>query len=324
MTDGNSEEVAHGGSEDEAAWLDLIGRFDAPAYAGDAPAPWPDSENLPAPPAGSAGVIPDAGSAATESGARPAADGGVAPAPPADGGITSAPARDGGITSAPAGDGGITSAPAGDGGITSAPAGDGGITSAPARDGITSGPARDGGITSGPARDGGITSPPAGDGGAAPAPGTDMPWAGTLPPARGSDTPASAADSGRWRIPGADGGFLPGRPGSGFVPVRPPGGGVPAPPRGGPDADPLEEEHFVPPPPPPLPQLSPVQKGAWVALFGGPGYLLVATVAGWSVPGWLAICAIAAFVGGFTALVLHLGDNHDRDSDPDDDDGAVV
>jgi hypothetical protein len=59
-----------------------------------------------------------------------------------------------------------------------------------------------------------------------------------------------------------------------------------------------------------------------VALFGGPGYLLTATVAGWSVPGWLAICAIAAFVGGFMTLVLHLGDDRDRDSGPDD--GAVV
>src|SRR5487761_1310901 len=62
VTDGNGEEVAHGGSEDEAAWLDLIGRFEAPAYPGDAPAPWPESENLTGP-AGGAGVIPDSGSA---------------------------------------------------------------------------------------------------------------------------------------------------------------------------------------------------------------------------------------------------------------------
>jgi hypothetical protein len=288
VTDGNSEEVAHGGSEDEAAWLDLIGRFDAPAYAGDAPAPWPDSENLPAPPAGGADVTPDAGSAASDSGASPGAEGGVGPASAADGGITSGPARDRGITSGPR---------------------DGGITSGPRDGGITSG-SRDGGITSG-SRDGGI----------APAPATGTPWPGALP-ARGTDTPASAADSGRWRIHGSDDGFPPARPG-GLVP-GPPLGGVPGPPRGGPDADPLEEEHFVPPAPPPLPQLSPVQKGAWVALFGGPGYLLVATVAGWSVPGWLAIAAIAAFVGGFVTLVLHLGGSRDRDPDPDDDDGAVV
>ena len=130
MTDGNSEEVAHGGSEEEAAWLDLVGRFDAPATAGDAPVPWPDSENL---------------------------------------------------------------------------------------------------------------TPPA-----------------------------------------------------------------------------------APPPlaPPPLPRLSPLTKGAWVALFGGPGYLLTATMAGWTIPGWLGFGAVAAFIGGFIVLVLHVGDDHDRDSGPDD--GAVV
>ena len=168
MTDGNSEEVAHGGSEEEAAWLDLVGRFDAPATAGDAPVPWPDSENL-TPPA--------------------------APAP--------------------------------------------------------------------------LAPPP-------------------LPAAPRAIAPAPAS-----------------------------GGAVPAP------ADPpAEEEHYVPPPPPPLPRLSPLTKGAWVALFGGPGYLLTATMAGWTIPGWLGFGAVAAFIGGFIVLVLHVGDDHDRDSGPDD--GAVV
>ena len=180
MTDGNSEEVAHGGSEEEAAWLDLVGRFDAPATAGDAPVPWPDSENL-TPPAAAAPL--------------PAAP----PSPPP------------------------------------------------------------------------FPAPPLPAGPRAIAPGAG---------------PAS-------------------------------GGAVPAPPD-----PPPEEEHYVPPPPPPLPRLSPLTKGAWVALFGGPGYLLTATMAGWTIPGWLGFGAVAAFIGGFIVLVLHVGDDHDRDSDPDD--GAVV
>jgi hypothetical protein len=83
-----------------------------------------------------------------------------------------------------------------------------------------------------------------------------------------------------------------------------------------------EDEHYIPPPPPPLPSMSPVTKGAWVALFGGPGYLLVATLASWSVAGWALFLAIAAFIGGFTVLALRLGDRPDDGSDPDD--GAVV
>ena len=83
-----------------------------------------------------------------------------------------------------------------------------------------------------------------------------------------------------------------------------------------------EEEHFVPPPPPPLPKIDPVTKGAWLALFGGPAYLLVATAAGWSVPGIAAFLAVAAFVGGFAILVLRMDDGPPRDSGPDD--GAVV
>jgi hypothetical protein len=82
-------------------------------------------------------------------------------------------------------------------------------------------------------------------------------------------------------------------------------------------------EHFVPPPPLPLPKLDPVTKGAWAALFGGPGYLVVATAAGWSVPGIAAFCAVAAFVTGFAILVLRMNDPGSGGPD-DDDDGAVV
>ena len=83
-------------------------------------------------------------------------------------------------------------------------------------------------------------------------------------------------------------------------------------------------EHFVPPPPPPLPKLDPVTKGAWAALFGGPGYLVVATAAGWSVPGIAAFCAVAAFVTGFAILVLRMNEPGPGGPDEGDDDGAVV
>jgi hypothetical protein len=84
-----------------------------------------------------------------------------------------------------------------------------------------------------------------------------------------------------------------------------------------------DEEHYIPPAPPPLPKLDPVAKGAWVALFGGPGYLMVATAAGWSVSGLAAFCAVAAFVAGFAILVLRM--HEPGPGGPDDgDDGAVV
>jgi hypothetical protein len=83
-----------------------------------------------------------------------------------------------------------------------------------------------------------------------------------------------------------------------------------------------DEGDFVPPVPPPLPTLDPVTKGAWAALFGGPAYLLIATMAGWAVPGWAAFLAIAAFVSGFAILVIRMGDRPPRDSGPDD--GAVL
>jgi hypothetical protein len=83
-----------------------------------------------------------------------------------------------------------------------------------------------------------------------------------------------------------------------------------------------DEDHYVPPPPLPLPPLDPVAKGAWVALFGGPVYLLLAVMVGWAVPGWAAFGAVAAFVGGFATLVVRMGDEPPRGSGPGG--GAVV
>jgi hypothetical protein len=135
--------------------------------------------------------------------------------------------------------------------------------------------------------------------------------------------------------PGAVGQDVPGPDTAGLDlagPGEPPAPGmIPGPPHiriirpAGPVEPPGAEEdddHFVPPVPPPLPQLDPVTKGAWAALFGGPAYLLIAVMAGWQVPDWAAFCAVAAFVGGFAALVVRMGDRPPRDSGPDD--GAVL
>ena len=151
----------------------------------------------------------------------------------------------------------------------------------------------------------------------APPPGP--PAGAGMPPTAGLPPPLGLSpSSGR---PG-----LPGRPGSGSSGSGLPGSGLP--PSAGPrswTAPDDEDEHFVPPKPPPL-QLSPVTKGAWAGLFGGPAYLLLATLMSWSVPGWALFGAIAAFIGGFMVLVLHLGGSSDDDADSDDDpdNGAVV
>jgi hypothetical protein len=89
-----------------------------------------------------------------------------------------------------------------------------------------------------------------------------------------------------------------------------------------PARNPAYEDHFVPPSPPPLPRLDPVTKGAWLALFGGPAYLLIAGLVGWTISGLQLFCAVGAFVAGFAVLVLRMGDEPPRDSGPDD--GAVV
>jgi len=82
------------------------------------------------------------------------------------------------------------------------------------------------------------------------------------------------------------------------------------------------DERYVPPHVPPLPKLDPVARGAWTALFGGPGYLFIATTLGWQVPGWAELAAIIAFVAGFVILVSRLGDGPSRRDGPDQ--GAIV
>ena len=81
------------------------------------------------------------------------------------------------------------------------------------------------------------------------------------------------------------------------------------------------DEAYKPEPLPPPARMDPVSKGAWVALIGGPGYLLLGTVLQWTISGTEALAAIAAFIAGFVILVVKMGDRPPRDGD---DDGAVV
>jgi hypothetical protein len=88
------------------------------------------------------------------------------------------------------------------------------------------------------------------------------------------------------------------------------------------DDEEQDEGHFEPPVPPPLPKLDLTTKLAWVALFGGPAYLLVAAVADWHMDGWALFTAVAAFIGGFVALVVRMGDGPPGNDGWDD--GAVL
>ncbi|WP_214103648.1 hypothetical protein [Acrocarpospora catenulata] len=81
-------------------------------------------------------------------------------------------------------------------------------------------------------------------------------------------------------------------------------------------------DHYVPPPPPPLPKADAITKVSWLALFGGPAYLLLAALLRWPMDPWIVFTAVAAFIGGFVALVVRMGDGPPGDSGWDD--GAVV
>lgn len=101
-----------------------------------------------------------------------------------------------------------------------------------------------------------------------------------------------------------------------------PGLGAASGPRDAQPADDPAEEHYIPPVPPPLPKLNPVTKIAWLALFGGPLYLLINRAIGATISTLAAFLAVAAFVGGFVVIVLRMDNGGPPDSGPDD--GAVV
>jgi hypothetical protein len=82
------------------------------------------------------------------------------------------------------------------------------------------------------------------------------------------------------------------------------------------------DNQYIPPPVPPLPTVDPVAKGAWLALFGGPCYLLLGTILNWNISGWSELLAVAAFITGFVILVARMGDGPSRRDGPDQ--GAVV
>lgn len=90
----------------------------------------------------------------------------------------------------------------------------------------------------------------------------------------------------------------------------------------GPDYDPLSilDEHFVPPTPPPVPALRPVTKGAVAAIVAGFALIIASTVTD-VIPNSVAL-GVVGIVVGFAVLVA--GMRHDRSSDDDPDDGAVV
>lgn len=79
-----------------------------------------------------------------------------------------------------------------------------------------------------------------------------------------------------------------------------------------------DEGRFVPPTPPPVPVAEPRRLAAWAGLFVAPLILLVATVFGWYLPGWLSLLLVGWFVGGFGYLVATM-DRNPRDPG---DDGA--
>jgi hypothetical protein len=78
--------------------------------------------------------------------------------------------------------------------------------------------------------------------------------------------------------------------------------------------------HFVPPDPAPLPRPDAITLLAWIAVIGGPLFLVLGVILG-GLPTWVAGVVVAAVVVGFVLLVSRLPR---RDETDPDDDGAVV
>ena len=90
------------------------------------------------------------------------------------------------------------------------------------------------------------------------------------------------------------------------------------------DAAPVDdpEDHFVPEPPPPLPEADRITRLAWAGLIGGPSLIVLATVLGIGLEGWVVVLALGGFLAGFGTLVARMRDR--RDDDDGWHDGAVI
>jgi hypothetical protein len=339
-------------SGEEAAWRDLIARFDLPLDTSVADPPWPAREDLteparelPLPERDSALGWDQTGLAGQPGPASPGTAGpGTAGPGTADPGTTS-PGPMGPASTGPTGPGPKRPGPASPG-----PASWPGTTRQP---GATGRPGQAGHRRAGPAgADPGVAGAGEADANGTAADGTGADGTGTNDAGTGRDDVSGfhaggAGQNGAGRDGARRGGTSThgaddGGPGAGGSPndsaapsggrhaaangfprsrariVRP-AGSIPRPSPPGDDEE-NDDGSYVPPPPEPLPRLDPVAKGAWAGLIGGPGYLLVATLMGWEVSDWAALVAIVAFVAGFATLVLRMGDRP-RD---DDDNGAVV
>jgi hypothetical protein len=346
-------------SDEDAAWRDLVARFDAPATTTE-PAPWPEREDVPQAPGRGTREADSTGDADGNQGARGAGDAqetdgilgadgtqgadgtlGVDGTLEADGIQGDKGAREADRTEGDRGTGEAGGLPE----VRDLPGADGDTGTLGSRAGDTQPTAEGAGLTAGEARgaadaDARLADADArlADGDAREADGAD---------GAGGRGPAGAAEGGTREAHRAEGIRGPrgmrGYDDEGVRGALEPDGTdqpdviqaarhrrrtearsirarqTPAAATGVSD----DGEHYVPPPPPPLPKLDSMAKGAWAALFGGPAYLVVATAAGWSVPGIAAFCAVAAFVTGFVILVLRMNDPGPGGPD-DGDDGAVV
>ena len=288
-------DVGRDEGREQSEWRDLVARLELQAPIDPADAPWPDRENLraktrPGTSAGTGTVAGDtAASAAEDTAAEPTREGdrpdGAGPqdAGPQDANRGDDPDGDDPDGDASHGDGHGRRGPA-DRSRVIRPAGFAQFCEAAAEPAAQT----DADVTS--AWLPGSTDEPAGP-------------AGEAGPA-GSTTPVDSADT------GLNGPTLGGPRDYGLDEPRDD------------DLDELWDDRYIPPPVPPQPTLDPVAKGAWLALFGGPGYLLVATVLSWQIAGWAALASVIAFVTGFVVLVFRLGDGPSKRDGPDQ--GAVV
>lgn len=275
-------------SGEEAAWRDLVARFDLPVETESEQAPWPARENLTESARDRQRPDQDAEAGWDDPGAAGRASPGGRPGP------ASLPTRPGaGLWPAddePAPDDAHPEDGAG------APADGAGIT----------GPRLNGSGTDSAHHDTSSTDSASTDSASPDGTAPD----GTAPDGTSPDGTAPDGTSGP--------------NGSGQAPARRPRiirrAGPGRPDQVAEDDDEDEDNRYVPPPPEPLPPLDPAAKGAWAGVLGGPGYLLIARLADWQIPDWAALLAIVAFVAGFATLVVRMGDRP-RD---DDDDGAVV